>query len=139
MENNAEDIFIMKVGRNSNSKSLGSSIAKELERRKHLYVRAIGLNAVNQATKGIAIAGGFLGQKGLACEVRIGFYDVPVDERRIKAIDQEEREKLSANPTEAEIAECEKIIARKIAALKVETESEDKKVSAVNWNCKLVE
>lgn len=133
------EVFIMKVSRNSNAKSLGSSIAKELEKRKHIYVRAIGVNAVNQATKGIGIAGGFLGQKGLACEVRIGFYDVPIDEKKIVAIDREERVALPTNASPYEIAECEKRIARRIAELKSDKESEDKKVSAVNWNCKLVE
>jgi stage V sporulation protein SpoVS len=67
---------ILKVKKTSPTKSLGSAIARELEKNPTVTCRAIGVQAVNQTVKGIAIAGGFLGQKGLSINVRIGFQTV---------------------------------------------------------------
>lgn len=77
-----EDIKTFKVKKDTNTKTLGSAIARELERRDKVRIRAIGVQAINQANKGIAIAGGFTGQRGKAINVRIGWENVTVEDNR---------------------------------------------------------
>lgn len=72
---------VLWASKSSNTKALGSAISRELEKRDKLDVRAIGVSAVNQATKAISVAGGFLGQKGKSVTARIGFVDVTVPNR----------------------------------------------------------
>jgi len=74
--------FILRVAKTSNSKSLASAVARELEKNSSVSVRAIGVQAINQAVKGIAIAGGFLGQKGKSIVVRIGFTNINMTEEQ---------------------------------------------------------
>jgi stage V sporulation protein S len=80
MENNEKEI-VLKASKTSNTKSLGSAISRELVKSKEIQVRAIGVQAVNQAVKAIAIAGGFVGQQGRVINVRIGFNNVAVSDR----------------------------------------------------------
>lgn len=75
-----EDAPLLKVAKGSVPKSVGSAIARELEKHPLVIVRAIGVNAVNQAVKGVAIAGGFVGQRGKTLMTRIGLSNVPVEE-----------------------------------------------------------
>lgn len=72
--------MVFKVGKNTNVKSLGSAVAMEFEKTECIVIRAIGVQAVNQATKAIAVAGGFLGQKGKAIITKIGFASVDIPE-----------------------------------------------------------
>lgn len=82
MDDERVEIKVMKVRKGTNAKSLGSAIARELvEVRDHsVIVRAIGLPAVNQACKGIIIAGSFVGQRGKYIIVRMGFSNMAVDD-----------------------------------------------------------
>lgn len=77
-----DEINVMKVRKGTNAKSLGSAIARELEnvKDKVVIVRAIGLPAVNQACKGIIIAGSFVGQRGKYIVIRMGFSNMAVDD-----------------------------------------------------------
>lgn len=77
-----DEINTFKVGKGTNVKALGSAIARELERSGRVRVRAIGVQAINQANKGIANAGGFTGQRGKAINVRIGWDNVAMEEGR---------------------------------------------------------
>lgn len=72
-------IFPVKSG--TNDKALGSAIGHELEKRHEVIVRAIGVQAVNQAVKAIAIAGGFVGSRGRQLLTRIGFETVTLTDR----------------------------------------------------------
>ena len=47
-----------------------------------VMLRAMGAGAVNQAVKGIAVARGYMAQRGYDLFVRIGFTDVDVDPKR---------------------------------------------------------
>jgi len=82
-KDDARDVKIeyLKVGSGSKSKSVGSAIAREVMKHGTVEVRAIGVSAVNQAVKAIAIAGGFVGQKGRTLWNRPGFDDVKVDDK----------------------------------------------------------
>ncbi len=88
-----KNIIVLKASKNSNTKSLGSAIARELIKNyasdTEVQVRAIGVQAVNQAVKAIAIAGGFTGQQGRVVNSRIGFNNVAV-------VDREEGEQITA-------------------------------------------
>lgn len=75
---------ILRPSKTTNPKSLASAIAKELEKeanKKGIIIQAIGVGAVNQAVKALAIAGGFLGQRGQRIKCYTGFYDVTVKDR----------------------------------------------------------
>ncbi len=74
------------VSSGSKAKSVGSAIAREIEKNSTVKLRAIGVQAVNQAVKGLAIASGFLGQKGKTLWFRCGFDDVIVADKPDKKI-----------------------------------------------------
>lgn len=76
-----EEEFYLKVAGGSKVKSVGSAIAREVLKRKQVAVRAIGVQAVNQTVKAIAIANGFVGQKGKVLWCRPGFDDVTVPDK----------------------------------------------------------
>lgn len=85
--------IFMKAAKTTNAKSLGSAIAHELIKlaaskaeSKTIKVRAIGVQAVNQAVKAIAIANGFVGQQGMRIKAYIGFINVDVQDRKIDKI-----------------------------------------------------
>jgi stage V sporulation protein SpoVS len=81
---------VMRVSQSTNAKSLGSAIARELEENRKVVVRAIGVDAINQACKGIIIANSFVGQRGKYIVQRSGFLNVKVediDKDHITAID----------------------------------------------------
>lgn len=73
-------VLIMRVSQSTNDKSLGSAIARELEKTGKVLVRAIGLPAINQACKGIIIANTFVAQRGKYIIQRSGFSNVKVDD-----------------------------------------------------------
>jgi stage V sporulation protein SpoVS len=82
---NVKNVVVLKASKTSNTKSLGSAVARELIKNYasdvEVQIRAIGVQAVNQAVKAIAIAGGFTGQQGRTIDVRIGFHNVSVVDR----------------------------------------------------------
>lgn len=75
------DIKVIKVRGDANTKKVGSAIARELEASSKVFVRAIGIIAVNQAVKAIAVANGFAGQRGKQIISVFGFEDVFVQDR----------------------------------------------------------
>ncbi len=72
---------MLRVAKSTNAKSLGSAIANEFEKFDTIVLRAIGVQAVNQTVKAIAIANGFLGQRGSIIHTVIGFQNVVVEDR----------------------------------------------------------
>ncbi len=68
---NREDAI--KVAARSDAKSLAKTIARALDGDDKVKMRAIGAAAVNQAMKGIAIARGYVAQRGQDLVCRPGF------------------------------------------------------------------
>lgn len=56
---------ILRVSSNSPAPALAGSIAKALRKHTVIYVQAIGMSAVYQATKAVIIARSYLAQEGL--------------------------------------------------------------------------
>lgn len=78
---------VLKVSKTSNSKSLASAIAHEIVKEDvSVHLRAIGVQAITQAVKAIAISGGFLGQQGYSVYSRIGFTEVSVQDHDVDKI-----------------------------------------------------
>jgi stage V sporulation protein S len=69
----------IKVSAKSNVKSVAGSITKTLEGGNVAEVVTIGAGALNQATKAIAMARGFVANKGRDAVVRPGFGDTIID------------------------------------------------------------
>lgn len=69
----------IKVSSKSNVKSVAGSITKTLEEGNIAEVTTIGAGALNQATKAIAMARGFIANKGRDAVVRPGFGDTVID------------------------------------------------------------
>lgn len=63
-ERNSEGYLICKVGATTNTKNLGSAVAKELYEKPKVLLRAVGVQAVNQAVKAICIASNYTAQHG---------------------------------------------------------------------------
>src|SRR5512144_3043958 len=76
-------VDIIKVSAKSHSTEVAGAIAGVIRENKHADVQAIGAGAVNQATKAIAIARGYLEQDGLEIVCVPAFVEVEVsgDER----------------------------------------------------------
>jgi stage V sporulation protein S len=70
-ETNREEVI--KVAARSDAKALGSIAARALEDNAKVQMRAIGAAAVNQAVKAIAIARGYVAQRGEDLVCRPGF------------------------------------------------------------------
>jgi stage V sporulation protein S len=69
----------IKVSSKSNVKSVAGSITKTLEDGNVAEVTTIGAGALNQAVKAIAMARGFVANKGRDLVVRPGFGDTTID------------------------------------------------------------
>ena len=73
-QDDEEDVF--RVGANSDPITLASALAQTLQVRENVVVRAIGVGAVNQAAKSVAIARGHVAGSGKDMITRIGFQTV---------------------------------------------------------------
>lgn len=69
----------LKVAASSNPASVGGAIVRNIQENKDVDVLAVGAGAVNQATKGIAIAAGYAAPQGVALSTRIGFADIEIE------------------------------------------------------------
>lgn len=77
---------LLRVGASSAPTALAAAISHALYDGKTVVLRAIGAGAVNQAVKGCAIAGGYVGQRGLTLSVRPGFETVKMNDGDVSAI-----------------------------------------------------
>jgi len=75
MANDTAD-SILRVSNTSNPADLASAVSHALYDGKKVTLRAIGAGAVNQAVKGIAIARGYVAQRGLDLVCTPGFTTV---------------------------------------------------------------
>lgn len=71
---NEEDLI--RVGKTSNPKDVGSVLAKAIVAGRTPTIRAIGAAAVNQSVKACAIARGFVAPRGIDLMFVIGFDDL---------------------------------------------------------------
>lgn len=77
---------ILRVSNTSSPVALASAISHALYDGKKVTLRAIGAGAVNQAVKGIAIASGYVAQRGLSLSCRPGFQTLNVADQTVSAI-----------------------------------------------------
>ena len=83
-----EESFL-KVGAGSNPQSVAAAVAHALYEKNRVVIRAVGAGAVNQATKAIAIARGYVAPRGVDLVCRPGFANIPgknPDEGQISAV-----------------------------------------------------
>lgn len=86
MANEGNDT-ILRVSKTSPPADLAAAISHALYDGKSLVLRCIGAGAVNQAVKGIAIAGTFVAQRGLNIMCKPGFATVKMgDGAEVSAI-----------------------------------------------------
>lgn len=81
----SEDDFL-KVSGGSSPQSVASAIAHALYENKKVKLRAIGASSVNQATKAIAIARGYVAPRGMDLTCKPGFTTVESRDGEISAI-----------------------------------------------------
>jgi len=77
---------LIKVAANSRSTAVAGAIAGVIRERGHVDVQAIGAGAVNQATKAIAIARGYLQLDGIDIICTPYFAEVMIDGQERTAI-----------------------------------------------------
>lgn len=78
---------ILKASGSTNAKKLASAISNELYSNDTVIIRAIGLQAINQTVKAIAIANRYTGAKGFMVPVSIAFENIMgTQEKEISAI-----------------------------------------------------
>lgn len=82
----AGDEAVLRVGASSSAPSLAAAISHAVYDGKKVVLRAIGAGAVNQAVKAVAIAQGFVGQRGLTLLMRPGFTTVKMNDGDVSAI-----------------------------------------------------
>lgn len=85
MADDSEDT-VLRVKATSSPASLASAVSYAVYDNKKVVLRAIGAGAVNQAVKALAIAQGYVGQRGVVLSVRPGFTTVTMPEGDISAI-----------------------------------------------------
>lgn len=71
----AEDF--LRVSASSNPQKVAQAIAHAIYDRRRVIVRAVGAGAINQAVKAIAIARGYVAQRGMDLLCRPGFANIP--------------------------------------------------------------
>jgi stage V sporulation protein SpoVS len=81
---NEQNVVVLRPSKGTNTKSLASAMARELEKQDTIYARAIGVQAISQTVKAVAVAGGFVGQRGRHINMRVGFEDVEVADKEEK-------------------------------------------------------
>jgi stage V sporulation protein S len=77
---------LLRVKNSSPPAQLAAAISHAVYDGKSVTLRAIGAGAVNQGVKAIAIAQGYVGQRGLTLLVRPGFQTVQMPDRDVSAI-----------------------------------------------------
>lgn len=77
---------ILRVSNTSSPSALASAISHALYDSKKVTLRAIGAGAVNQAVKAIAIASGYVAQRGLSVSCKPGFETLFVGDQSVSAI-----------------------------------------------------
>lgn len=73
------EITVIKVKASSVVKSVAGSIAKSLEQGNTVELISIGAGALNQATKAVILARGFIASRGYDLIVRPGFFITHID------------------------------------------------------------
>ena len=69
----------LRVASRTSSGELASAISHAIYDKGRVRLRAIGAGAVNQAVKALAIAGGYVAQRGVTLVTRPGFITVDLD------------------------------------------------------------
>lgn len=82
---NGEDT-VLRVSAGSSAPALAAAIAHAVYANKKVVLRAIGAGAVNQSVKAVAIAQGYVGQRGITLAVRPGFVTVKMPDGDVSAI-----------------------------------------------------
>lgn len=77
-ENVQPNVIVLRVAAVSNPSSVGGAIAKNKMERKEVHLIAVGAGAINQMTKAVAIASGFLAPSGMSIAVKVGFTDTVI-------------------------------------------------------------
>lgn len=77
---------ILRVSNSSPPASLAAAISHAVYDGKQVYLRCIGAAAVNQGVKGIAIAQGYVGQRGISLLCRPGFTTIKMPDGDVSAI-----------------------------------------------------
>ena len=77
---------ILRVSSSSSASKLAVAISHAVYDSKQVTLRAVGAGAVNQAIKGIAIASGYVGMRGLTLYTRPGFTTIPMKDGDVSAI-----------------------------------------------------
>ncbi|MDP9870414.1 MULTISPECIES: stage V sporulation protein S [Streptosporangium] len=80
------DDVVLRVKSSSNASALGAAVAHAIYAGKNVSLRAIGAGAVNQTSKSLAIAQGFVGPRGITLSARIGFTTVKMPEGEVTAL-----------------------------------------------------
>lgn len=77
---------LLRVKNSSSPADLASAISHAIYDGKKVTLRAIGAGSVNQAVKGIAIARGYVAQRGLDLLCAPGFITIQMDDQEVSAI-----------------------------------------------------
>ena len=77
---------MLRVSNTSSPADLASAISHALYDGRKVTLRAIGAGAVNQAVKGVAIARGYVAQRGLDLACAPGFQTVKLQDSDVSAI-----------------------------------------------------
>lgn len=85
-DHNTDDEHVLRVSASSSAQSLASALSHAVYDGRKVVLRAIGAGAVNQAVKAVAIAQGFVGQRGISLLVRPGFTTVKMADADVSAI-----------------------------------------------------
>lgn len=80
---------IIKVASGSRTAAVAGAIARAIRERGKVHVRAIGVGAVNQAVKAIAVARSYLGPEGIEVACIPSFVDIQVNDVERTAINLE--------------------------------------------------
>ena len=74
----SKEIVELKVSAKSNPSSVAGSIAKNLQERKQVEIVSVGAGAVNQASKAIAIASGYVAPNGITVGCKIAWVNIEI-------------------------------------------------------------
>lgn len=75
----SKEVVELKVSAKSNPASVAGSIAKNLQERKAVELVSVGAGAVNQATKAVAIASGYVAPNGITLTTKIAWTNIEID------------------------------------------------------------
>lgn len=81
--------FLIKVGHNSEVRSVAGSIAHAIRDGNTPLLRAIGAGAVNQAMKALAVARRYLQEEGIDLAASPAFVELEVDDKDRTALEFE--------------------------------------------------